>query len=53
MSEKLVKFYCKGHWLFGKLNTETQEITLPSGYKLPVENGMVYYLGEWCEVLDV
>ena len=51
---KLVKFLTKNGWIFGTLNTDTMEITFPSGYQLPVmENGYVSYMGETCQVLDI
>jgi hypothetical protein len=51
---KLVYFVLSdGRRFVGAYDSETDEITLPSGYKLPVEDGFVFFLGEWCEVFDL
>jgi len=39
--------------VFGKLNKATMEITLPSGYSSPVDNGYVIYFGQTCRVYDI
>ena len=40
--------------VFGNLNKNTMEITLPSGYVLPVfDNGYVYYMKQTVRVYDV
>jgi hypothetical protein len=51
--KKMVKFEVKTGWHVGWLHLDTMEIELPSGYKLPVENGYVTYLGETVPVLDI
>lgn len=35
------------NWV-GRYNTETNEITMTSGYIATCENGYVWYLNEWC-----
>ena len=39
--------------VFGKLNATKTEMTLPSGYTMPVTNGTVYYMGRTCTVYDI
>lgn len=51
----IVKFWSPADngWIVGKLNSDTMEIRLPSGYYLPVmDNGYVSYRGYTCQVLN-
>lgn len=40
-------------WMFGWYDDSSDEFILPSGYIMPVENGYVFYMGEWRELVEI
>lgn len=52
MKRTLMKFQLDtGGWLVGWYYPDTDEFELPSGYRMSVENGQVFYLGKWYTLL--
>ena len=49
----IIKIQLKdGSWLFGRHDTRTNEMVLPSGYRMPIENGQVFYMGDWYTIQE-